>query len=504
MRRIFICIVITISSTSWMGCSLSNHNLHKNPLVGSFGSKARPATVDRQLALARLSERHGQPGKAEQIYQNVISQVPNETMAHQRLAILAAQRGQFEVAMKHFENAKRSGEPSANLLGDIGYAYYLQHKLPEAEAHFRQALQADPNDQRARTNLGLVLGEQGRFEESLAEFQQAGDEASAYSNLAFVQSQVGNLRDAEANYHRALKINPKNRNAAEALIQVVAKNKALSTPAPTNPRGVHATERALATRPIAPQGPNARQSAAPQVQQAVAQVSKAPQGAAIAQSRNGNPQVARAAANRTAPARQQPVVPRNNMSRSPKAGTPAPQARNATTRVAQAQRTAKPAAKPAAKPVAAPASTAQRKAGNPSLVQVSEVPTPLRIENNPFLQKGKGSIKMHTPAAQVKTIQMTMPTAVPIHHTKTGRSLPNQPTPPAVVKPGTPSTHQQGAASQTRPAAQGTISLSDGQSGKQTLGAPQSSRIPPSLTKQPTRNHVPSSLILPRGVSITR
>ena len=134
MRRIFICFVI-IGSTSWMGCSLSNHSVHKSPLFGSFLSKARPATVDRQLALARLSERHGEAGKAEQIYQNVIAKVPDEVVAHQRLGILAAKRRQFDAAMEHFENAKRCGEPSAQLLGDIGYAYYLQHKLPEAESN---------------------------------------------------------------------------------------------------------------------------------------------------------------------------------------------------------------------------------------------------------------------------------------------------------------------------------------------------------------------------------
>lgn len=532
MRRLFICFVIAIGSTSWMGCSLSNHNVQQNPLLGSLRGKSRPATVDRQLALARLSERHGQPGKAEQIYQNVISKSPNEVVAHQRLAILAAKRGQFDAAMEHFENAKRAGQPSAQLLGDIGYAYYLQHKLPEAESHFREALQADPSDTRARTNLGLVLGEQGRFDESLVEFQQAGDEAAAFNNLAYVQSQVGHLREAEANYHKALKYDPNNRHAAEALIQVAAKTSTLDKSAPTQPRGVHATERALAVKPVAPQRENqAPLTNSPPVKQAIAQVSNAPRAAngqqrspAVAQVASAatpqapmqrkpavaqvvkppmvaSPQREPAVAQVTKPAiqnakpqREEAVVPRNYMSR-PRQGVAA----TPTAQTGQGK----------LMPKGSPTTTGQQTVVNAERptpkqsesqdrVQVAEVPAPLRIRANPFLQTSNASAAEKSPPANVKTIQIQMPTAVPIDRPEARSSVPSVPATP-VTKPATAGESRQAPAAGTAEA-----SLSDAQPAQLAPVVPQSSRIPASLTQQPLSNHVPPSLVLPRSVPITR
>jgi len=105
-------------------------------------------------------------------------------------------------------------------------------RLPEAEATFRRALEIDPKNQSARNNLGLVLGETGRYEESLAEFRQAGGEAEAQSNLAYCKTRAGDLQGAKSAYHRALSLNQELKPAAEALMQLAQQS---PQPAPADP-----------------------------------------------------------------------------------------------------------------------------------------------------------------------------------------------------------------------------------------------------------------------------
>ena len=68
--------------------------------------------------------------------------------------------------------SRRSCEPIFNpdLSSDFGYTLYLKHELARSESKLREALKMSPEHRAARNNLGLVLGEQKRFDEALAEF----------------------------------------------------------------------------------------------------------------------------------------------------------------------------------------------------------------------------------------------------------------------------------------------------------------------------------------------
>ena len=129
--------------------------------------------------------------------------------------------GENEQAAKHFDAAAQLGPPSAELLNDIGFNLFVMGRLPEAEAVFRQAIAADPQNRSARNNLGLVLGETRRYDESLAEFRRGGKgEAEAQANLAYAQTQAGDVAGARSSYHRALTLDKELKPAAEALVQL--------------------------------------------------------------------------------------------------------------------------------------------------------------------------------------------------------------------------------------------------------------------------------------------
>ncbi|MFO1040411.1 MAG: tetratricopeptide repeat protein [Planctomycetaceae bacterium] len=186
----------------------------RTPIMGVRKSDAR----ERTLSMARLMERHGKYDEAVKIYQEVLKSDPKNAAATHRLGIMAARRGEHKAALEFFETARKSGE-SAELLNDIGYTHYLTHDLQAAESALRAALQENSQFDAARNNLALVLAEQGRNDEALAEFRKTGTEAAALANLAFIQTKLGKLGDAEKNYHRVLELDPTHRPAAEALVQ---------------------------------------------------------------------------------------------------------------------------------------------------------------------------------------------------------------------------------------------------------------------------------------------
>jgi DNA-binding SARP family transcriptional activator len=103
----------------------------------------------------------------------------------------------------------------------------------------------------------MVLGEQGRDEESLAMFRRVGTEAQAKANLAFVYTQRGDVDQAVESYSEALTLDAKMRPAAQALVQLADRvekqnaHEALaaikSTPQPTS--------QASSCRAIAPSKP---------------------------------------------------------------------------------------------------------------------------------------------------------------------------------------------------------------------------------------------------------
>ena len=229
-RWALLCLMLSAAATA--GCA----SLPGLTRLMPGGTAKSNQTLDAQLSMARLSERHGDAHTAERIYQAVLAKQPQNQLALHRLGVLAAKAGENEQAAKHFDAAAQLGSPSAELLNDIGFNLFVMGRLQEAEAAFRQAIAADPQNRSARNNLGLVLGETRRYDESLAEFRRGGKgEAEAQANLAYAQTQAGDVAGARSSYQRALTLDKELKPAAEALVQ-------LAPPRQANRDGTSASE----------------------------------------------------------------------------------------------------------------------------------------------------------------------------------------------------------------------------------------------------------------------
>ena len=170
MKRLMFPTLICVLLGS-LGCASQTARLMgQRPAV-------KPEAMDRMLSMSRLSERHGKPEDAIKMYHSVLERDPKNLIAHHRLGVLAVRNGELDEALAMFTHAEDLGPPTAELLNDIGYALYLADRMPAAEQKLRAALTLNPQLANARNNLGVVIGEQGRFDEALAEFRKLGDDS---------------------------------------------------------------------------------------------------------------------------------------------------------------------------------------------------------------------------------------------------------------------------------------------------------------------------------------
>lgn len=221
----------------------------------------RRQSADVEIALGRSLEESGNLAEAEAAYRNALTKDPKRADAEQRLAILADERGDQAEAERRFEQALKLDPKNPDILCDRGYNLYLQRRWAEAEAHLRKALAADPRHARSRSNLGLVLAQQGDDEAALAQFLKAGcDPAEARSNLALTQAMRGRFDDARKIYAEVLAAKP---NLASARDGLRAVNVAAAGPgidgqslarasAPPRVHDVEVTRTSLPAPPMAP------------------------------------------------------------------------------------------------------------------------------------------------------------------------------------------------------------------------------------------------------------
>lgn len=120
------------------------------------------------------------------------------------------QLGRSDEARKHYEAALHIAPNEPAILTNLGLSYALSGDLPAAERQLRLAVATGHADQKARQNLAIVVGLQGRFPEAEALAQQDLPPAEAEANIAIIRRMV-----AQANTWSTIQ----NRNVAQSAPQ---------------------------------------------------------------------------------------------------------------------------------------------------------------------------------------------------------------------------------------------------------------------------------------------
>lgn len=194
-------------------------------LAAGCGQLPKPRRFDdadyrTKLGMAKLLEAQGQTERAGKLYRELARLDPKDAEPPHLLALMEAKQGRNEEAARYFKQALALAPRDVELLNDYGYWLYLDNRLTEAERQLATALQVNPQHKQVLNNLALVVGRQGRYQESFSLFLGCGTEADAHSNLGYIFARAGQYDRARKHYEKALELEPRMKAAAEALVQL--------------------------------------------------------------------------------------------------------------------------------------------------------------------------------------------------------------------------------------------------------------------------------------------
>jgi tetratricopeptide (TPR) repeat protein len=231
--------------------------------VAWFGPRVEPGAADEAgegdgppepsarvcLAAAGALAAGGHGAEAIAQYERAREIDPGVKVAR-RLAVLYDREGQPERALTEFRRALREGPRDAGLFNDLGYCYYRQGDYREAESWLRQAVAINPGCERAWVNLGLVLGKEGRYDESCTAFARAVRPAQARANVAVLLAEEGRLEEAKASLRNALALEP-DLQLAQVILAVLEGPASPAAPAPVAAETVPAAHFTISHKPPA-------------------------------------------------------------------------------------------------------------------------------------------------------------------------------------------------------------------------------------------------------------
>lgn len=177
-------------------------------------------SLDMLFGIGRLAERNNKTQKAIEAYETILKSHPDHVATLHRMGVIDAKRGMTKSSVSWLNKAAEFGNPSAKLLGDLGYAHYLAGDLETARGFLDRGLEQNPDDARMLNNLAIVTGAMQHYDESMNLFRQTSTEAEALASIAFVQSQAGRLVDAKQNYMKSLSLDSTLEVAANGLIEL--------------------------------------------------------------------------------------------------------------------------------------------------------------------------------------------------------------------------------------------------------------------------------------------
>jgi tetratricopeptide (TPR) repeat protein len=144
---------------------------------------------------------------------------PNSASAHNGLALIAQQRGQYPIAIDQYRQALECDPNSATAHNNLANLLADQGKFAEAAQHFQWMLQQDPRDTIAMVNYAQMLGQQAYAQhdphlrdQARQLLDQAIKQRPTYAQAHYIlgvwQEAFGDPQSASAEFQTALRLRP--------------------------------------------------------------------------------------------------------------------------------------------------------------------------------------------------------------------------------------------------------------------------------------------------------
>jgi protein O-mannosyl-transferase len=149
---------------------------------------------------------------AETLYRTTISRNSKSWMAHTNLGVLLVNHGRTEEAIAHYRKALELNPDYADVHNNLAILLVERGRIDEAMAHYRKALKLDPDHTKAYNNIGVLLKGMGRTDEAMAYFQKVveidPEDGDVYYNIGGLLEDMGRTDEALVQYRKSLGLNP--------------------------------------------------------------------------------------------------------------------------------------------------------------------------------------------------------------------------------------------------------------------------------------------------------
>lgn len=188
---------------------------------GTSGQPPSAVELAKWLHQAASALRHGDPFKAEALYQRILHARPEHAEALDGLGVLQQRRGLLAQAEQLIRRAILCAPGFASAYTHLGNVLVSQRRHEDAIAAYRRAIALRADEVEACVNLGVLLEEVGRLPEALAACQAASArcpaDAAIHYRLGALLSKLGWFEEAITALEVTCQGNPDHNEAFELL-----------------------------------------------------------------------------------------------------------------------------------------------------------------------------------------------------------------------------------------------------------------------------------------------
>lgn len=169
-------------------------------------------SIDQVIRLAVELQQRAALDEAENLYQEVLSVIPEHPDALHFLGVLLHQRGRSGEAIGLIQHSLRIAPEYADAHNNLGNIYRELDRFSDAESCYRRVIELNPEHAGAYNNLGTALRAKGAMPEAEAAYRKAialdPNAFSPYKNMGNLLSRQGKVKEAVAHYFQAIVLNP--------------------------------------------------------------------------------------------------------------------------------------------------------------------------------------------------------------------------------------------------------------------------------------------------------
>jgi Flp pilus assembly protein TadD len=183
------------------GCGSPADRYPGDPADDQFEQAAdRPPTANTLYSLARLLAAQGRDADCETVLKKVITEQPDYLPAYCDLAELRMRAGRTDDAIQVLTAGIHVAPKDPCILNNLGVCWMVKNNFGQALEMFTRAAAAAPANARYRANMALSLGMLGRYDESLALYEQVVPPHEAHYNLAVLCRARGDEERAKGEF----------------------------------------------------------------------------------------------------------------------------------------------------------------------------------------------------------------------------------------------------------------------------------------------------------------